>query len=282
MNKIALVTDSSCDLSQDVIIDNEINVVPLRITYSNCEHRDGIDITPQEVYERLSEEVPKTSMPSIGDFLEKFNELKNNGYTHCIVITISSGLSGTYNAVKVLSRDISDMTIEVIDSKTLSMGLGFIVLEAAKMIKKNMSFNEIIDRINFLKAKVKAFFIIDTLEYLKKGGRIGKVAATLGTVLNIKPIISIDEEGKYYSYSKVRGKRQAIEKMLEALLHQVENTRAHVAILQGMAHEEAHAFAEKIKSLRNIGTICIRQITPSLAVHTGTGLLGIVFYPAEY
>jgi DegV family protein with EDD domain len=281
MSKIALVTDSSCDLPSDILYYNNISVIPLRIIYGDKEYRDGIDITPQEVYDKFELEVPKTSMPSPGDFLKKIDELKGNGYTHCIVVTISSGLSGTYNMCKLIAEEISDIKVEVIDSRALSMVLGYIVLEAANLIKNNTPFDEIVEKINVLKSKVKGFFIVDTLEYLRKGGRIGRVSAALGTMLNLKPIISIDDEGKYYSYSKIRGKKAAIEKLLEPLLKQLVHTRTNVAVLQGMAYDEAVVLAERIKSFKNIGTLSIHQISPALVVHTGPGLLGFAFYPAE-
>lgn len=126
MPKIALITDSSCDLSPDKIKENNIEIVPLRVIYQEREYRDGVDITPEKIYSRLDEEIPKTSMPSPGDFLEKFQKLKEDGYTHCIVITISSGLSGTYGMVKQISKEISGMVIDIIDSKCLSLPLGFL------------------------------------------------------------------------------------------------------------------------------------------------------------
>lgn len=281
MSKIALITDSSCDLSSDVLIQNNISVIPLRIIYGDNEYRDGLDITPQEVYDKFETEIPKTSMPAPGDFLEKIETLKKDGYTHCLVITISSGLSGTYNMCKMIEKEITDMKVEIIDSKALSMVLGFIVLEAAKLIKNNIPFDEIVEKVNRLKTKAKGFFIVDTLEYLRKGGRIGRVSAALGTVLNLKPIISIDDEGKYYSYSKVRGKKAAIEKLIEPLLKQLEQTKTNVAVLQGMAYDEAVVLMDRVKSFKNIGTVSMHQINPSLVVHTGPGLLGLAFYPIE-
>jgi DegV family protein with EDD domain len=281
MERIALVTDSSCDLSDELINENSIEIIPLRIIYNNKEYRDRIDITPQEVYDKLNEEVPKTSMPSPQDVLDKFNELKDKGFTKCIAITISSGLSGTYDMFKLISEEVTGLKIEIIDSKILSMGLGLIVLEAAKMIKNNMPFEEIADKVRILTTKVKGFFMVDTLEYLRKGGRISGFAAILGTMLNIKPIISVGEDGKYYPYGKARGKKQAVDKMLEPLSEQLNLTKLNVSVLQGMALDEANHMSEIIRNFKNIGKLYISQISPALVVHTGPGLLGIVFCPAE-
>lgn len=281
MVKIALVTDSSCDLDIKTLEANNINVIPLRIIYSDREYRDRVDITPEEIYNKLPQEIPKTSMPSPGDVLIKFNELKSEGYTHILAITLSSGLSGTYDMFKLMSQEISDMVIDVIDSKTLSTVLGFIVVEAAKLINNNTPYREIIEKINLLKTKAKGFYVLDTLEYLRKGGRIGLVASTIGSLLNIKPIITTNEDGKYCIMGKVRGKYQAAAKMVEYLTQYLENTKSSVAVLHGMAYDEAAQLLEKVSHLKNINNICISTISPALGVHTGPGLLGFAFCPIE-
>ncbi|GFR34965.1 DegV family protein [Thermobrachium celere] len=279
MEKIALITDSSCDLPKEILIENNIEIIPLQVIYSNGEFKDGVNITPEEVAQNLDREIPKTSMPSPSDVLEKINKLKQDGYTHCLILTISSGLSGTYNMVKMVTSEISDMVIEVIDSKILSLGLGLLVLQASKMIKEKLSFDEIISRINQLKEEVKGFFIVDTLEYLKKGGRIGRVTAAIGSLLSIKPIISVDENGKYYTFNKARGKNQALDRMLDELRAVINNKKYIVGIPHACVKEEALKFAEKVKSLGNIQEIIIGQISPALLVHSGPGLIGLVFLP---
>lgn len=280
MNKIALITDSSCDLPKSIVEENNIHIVPLRIKFSDREYSDG-EISLDEIYNKIEDEIPTTSMPSPSDLLSKLEIIKNMGYTHCIAITISSGLSGTYNMFKLMSNEISDLKINVIDSRILSMPLGFLVMKAAEMIKANTPYDQIIDSLEQLKQKAKGFFIVDTLEYLKKGGRIGRVAATLGTLLNIKPIISVDENGKYYPFSKARGKAQAIDKLIEPLILQLEHTKLKVSVLDGKAHEEAKILYDKIKSFKNITSLYMTNISPSLVVHTGPGLLGIAFCPDE-
>lgn len=279
MEKIALITDSSCDLPKEILIKNNIEVIPLNVIYANREYKDGIDITPEEVAKNLDVEIPKTSMPSPSDVLNKIESLKKEGYTHCIIITISSGLSGTYNMFKMITSEIQDMVVEVFDSKILSLGLGFIVLQAAKLIQQKLSFNEIIDKLYSVREQVKGYFIVDTLEYLKKGGRIGRVTAAIGSLLNIKPIISVDENGKYFTFNKARGKNQALDRMLDELKAVINNGKYLVGIPHGCVKEEALKYAEKIKSLGNVEDIIISQISPALLVHSGPGLIGLVFMP---
>lgn len=281
MDKIALITDSSCDLSKDMIEENNINIVPLRIHYSYGDFRDGVDITSQEIYDNFHKEIPKTSMPSPGDFIATIDKIKSQGYTHCLVVAISEGLSGTYSMMKTVSDEIKDIKIHVIDSMLLSKGLGMVTLEAARLIKLGESFDKIVSEVNDFKKKTKVYFTVENLEYLRKGGRIGKVAATIGSVLNLKPIISIGDDGKYYTHSKARGRKNSLEKMLEPLKKFAETTKTNVSILEAMAEEDAKFLYEKIKNINNISSVCITKITPSLAIHTGPGSIGIAFSPCE-
>ncbi|GGA55302.1 hypothetical protein GCM10007416_30640 [Kroppenstedtia guangzhouensis] len=281
MSKIALVTDSSCDLPVDLLEHWKIRVVPLRIIYREREYRDGVEITPQEVYARLGEEIPKTSMPSPEDIQQTFKELQQEGYTHCIVVTLSSGLSATYNNFCLMAEDFKGMKIDVIDSKGLSWVLGFLVLESAKLIKDKLDYFEILNRIEGAKNRIKGYFVVDTLEYLKEGGRIGKVAASLGSMLNLKPIISLDVEGKYYPHNLARGKKQSIKKLMDPIVKQIESTKSRIAILQGRAEKEAEALKERLKELENVCELYISSISPALVVHTGPGLLGLVIQTVE-
>ncbi|TCS96796.1 DegV family protein [Hazenella coriacea] len=280
MFKIAIITDSSCDLPSDLIDRFNIKVVPLRINYRDQEYRDRFDITPEEVYNRLEEEIPKTSMPAPEDMIQTFQQLQDEGYTHCLVITLSSGLSGTYNAFRLIAQDF-DMKIDIIDSKGLSWVLGFLVLEAAKMIQDKIDYQDIVQKIEQAKERVKGYFIVDTLDYLKEGGRIGKVTATLGSLLNLKPIISIDNEGKYFPTAVGRGKKQAIKKMVEPVLKQIESTKASIAVLHGRAEKEAEAILERFQGLENVVELYLSNISPALVVHTGPGLVGLVVNPVD-
>ncbi|MGO1818677.1 MAG: DegV family protein, partial [Senegalia sp. (in: firmicutes)] len=197
MKKIALITDSTCDLPKEIIDEYNIKIMPLKVIYSDGEYKDKVDIQPEDIYKRFSEEVPKTSLPSLGDCIDLFEKLKSEGYTHLIVTTISSGLSGTINMMKNAKNTVEDLEIEIIDSKSLSMGLGYPVLEGAKELKRTNDYVKTIERIKEVITKTDTFYVVETLEYLKKGGRIGRVEGTIGELLKIKPIISINKEGIY-------------------------------------------------------------------------------------
>ncbi|WP_053956142.1 DegV family protein [Inediibacterium massiliense] len=278
MEKIAIITDSSCDLPQEWIEKYNIEVLPLRVIYSKKEFRDRVEISPQEVYESLEIETPKTSLPSPEDAKNLFQKLQDEEYTHVLGIFISSGLSGTYNMVKNVANEFKKLTIELMDSKTLSMGLGFLVLEAAKEAYKNSNFEQIIEKTKKILHKSDLFYVLKTLEYLRKGGRIGLVEGTVGEILGIKPIISIDEEGKYYTYKKVRGRKKSIEDIYSIVKEKIKNKRIDIAIMHGDAEEEAKKLLERIKEIGNINEILFSQISPVLGVHTGPGLIGVVTF----
>ena len=220
MDKIALITDSASDLNTDFAKTNNIKILPLKIIFSDREYDDGIDITPKMLYEALPKEIPKTSLPSIEKFAYALEEVKNEGYTHVIIITISSGLSGTYNSARLAAENISGLETFVFDSMTLTMSEGAMVIETANLIKEGKSFNEIVDILPTFRSKIDVFFTIDTLEYLIKGGRIGKVAGTIADALNLKPIITVGDWNISYCMQDSRNKaiHISLSKFTKALL----------------------------------------------------------------
>lgn len=275
-NDIAIVTDSSCDLPDEIIKEYDINILPLRIIYSDREYRDRLEISPQEVYDNFHNEIPTTSMPSMEDAMILFQQLKDRGYKKILSIHLSNGLSGTYSMVNLVSKSFPDLDFTIIDSNALSMGLGFLVSEAAKMLREKLHIDEIKDRLGKLPEKIKLYYCVSTLEYLRKGGRIGLVSAAIGSILDLKPIISINEEGKYYSYTKVRGRNKSISKLIDIVKEGYENKKINLAIMHGAAQEEADRLKELFSSFTNIKEIFFGQISPALVVHTGPGLVGVV------
>lgn len=276
MNKIALITDSSCDLTKEIIKKYNIRVMPLRIIYKDKEYIDRVNIEPQEVYDNLTKEIPTTSMPSIKDIEDAFTSIEEEGYTHVIAITISSGLSGTFNTFKLVSENHPNLISCIFDSKTLSTALGALVAECGKLIEDGKSFEEIVNKLPSIKERISVYYVLETLEYLKKGGRIGKVAGTIGELLNLKPIISVDEEGKYFTYAKVRGRKQSISKLADIAKEVLATTKAKLFILQGGAVEEGKKLYDSFNNMKNVTALHFSDISPALGVHTGPGLLGIV------
>lgn len=281
MEKIALITDSACDLTTEEIKKHNIHLLPLIIHYSTGDFRDKIDITAEEIYNSLDKEIPKTSLPSVEHTNSLLESLENDGYTHVIVITLSSGLSGTYNSIRLTLEDHSNLKSFIFDTKILAYPEGLTVLETAKLIEAGKSFDEITSEIPKIKEKISGYFTINTLEYLKKGGRIGRVSGTLGEMLNLKPVITCDENGVYYTVSKARGRKQSISKLIEILKEHLATNKCNVWVLEGGAKEEAIKFRDSLVGMNNILNIGISEISPALGIHAGPGLLGLAIQKVD-
>ncbi|EOR26534.1 MULTISPECIES: DegV family protein [Clostridium] len=275
MQKIALIVDSACDLSLETLNERNIKLLPLRISYSDKEYKDKIDISADEIYNNLEKEVPKTSLPSAEIMEEILMSLEDEGYTHVIAITISSGLSGTFNSIRLALEDHPKLTSYVFDTKILAMPEGIMALEVSDLINSGKSFEEIVSAIPKIRKSISGYFTINTLEYLKKGGRIGKISGTIGEMLNLKPVVSVDDDGVYYTVCKARGRKQSILKLTNILKDELSLGPCKVWVLQGGALEEAKKFMESIKDLKNIVSLNMSQISPALGVHGGPGLLGL-------
>lgn len=275
MEKIAIITDSSCDLTREELESNNIFCLPFRIIYSYGEFEDGVTIQPDEVYANLEKEIPTTSLPDTKKIEELISKLEANGYTHIISINISSNLSGTLNSIRLVLEDHPNLTSFVYDTKTLTVAQGHIAIKAAEMIKSGKSFNEIIEALPKLRKSFDVYFTLSALEYLRKGGRIGKVAGTIGEFLNLKPVIYVADEGVYTTYAKLRGRKQSLNKLQEILKSYLAKGKCNLYLVEGHAKTEIKDFYEKVKDLPNLNNVNISTLGPALGVHTGPGLVGI-------
>ena len=213
--KTVIVTDSSCDLSDEQLSRYGIRMISLRIVCQNAEYRDRIDIQEDELYELLTRELPKTSLPLPEDVTSLYESLAQEGVTDVIHMSISSGLSGTFNMVRMITQDFEGrMRVHMVDSRTLSMGLGMMVLAAARALEEGATPEEAIERAQTVRRNQLGMFVIRTLEFLRKGGRIGKVEGVVGSLLQIKPIIYVNDEGIYATLAKARGYRSAVDTMV--------------------------------------------------------------------
>lgn len=275
MNKIALITDSTCGLPKEYIKKYNVKVASLKILYKEKEFIDGINITPEEVYSRLPEELPTTSMPSVNDVSVLYEELVKEGYTHAIVLPISSGLSGTINSFRLASENFQSINTFIFDTKILSMAVGLIVIEVGKMIQENKSFEYICDKIPKIRENMWLYFTVDTLEYLIKGGRIGKVTGQIGKMLNLKPIITMDEDGRYTTFTKVRGSKQAFKKLYSLASDILDKGKGKVIIMTGTMHEEAEKLKEILAQHKNTTFMYKGTLTPAVGIHSGPRLLAV-------
>ena len=273
----AILIDSCMDVPAEYQKMYGMYSIPLLVCYSDRDYEDGVDITPQEVYDRLEQEIPTTSLPSLHTIEEKFRKIREDGFHKIIAITISSGLSGTNHALHLAAKEFSDLSIEIIDTKNIGIGAGLTAILAGQLLEKGCPFEETVSLLRENIKHTKVFFSLETLEYLKKGGRIGLVAGTLGSMLNLKPIISCNEEGIYYTVSKTRGRKQSLKKtvsLAETYAHSFEN--CNIAVANGNAPEEAAQIASALREKFPQANIFLEgPISPALVVHTGPGLIGI-------
>lgn len=276
-NKIAILVDSAADVPKKMIEEYGMYVIPLKILFKNEEYLDGVTITPKDVYERLAEEIPRTSLPSGQDIFSVLTRIRNDGYEKLMIVTISSGLSGTHNAIRLIAEDFEGLDIFMLDTKNIAMGAGLSAIQAAKYVEEGMDWETLKKRLVDEVENTRVFFCVKTLEYLQKGGRIGLVSSILGSALNLKPIISCNEDGIYYTVAKVRGRKQALRKTLELAKQFIGNhPNYRLAVAHGNAWDEAEPLIEELKEvLPNYEELFEGQISPSLGVHTGPGLIGI-------
>jgi DegV family protein with EDD domain len=212
----------------------------------------------------------------MNDMEELYLKLESEGYTHAIAVVISANLSGTYNTLRLVSENHPSIKTCVFDSKSLTIGEGAIVEECRDMIKCEKSFEEIVTALPEIQSRITVYYAVDTLKYLIKGGRIGKVSGTIGEILNIKPIISINKDGVYYTYAKAKGKKKAISKLVDIAREALENGPCKVWVMHGGAYEEVKQFSNTIAALPNISRLSFGEISPVAGVNTGPGLLGII------
>ncbi len=279
MEKIALLTDSACDIDEGTIEKYNVEVLPFRIIYRDREYVDKIEITPREVYDNMKYEIPKSSLPSLDDMEGAFNRFERENYTHVIAVTISSGLSGTYNALKMVSKKHDKLSTYVYDSKSTSLGEGVIVKECGKLMDQGKSFSEIVHCIPEMKKRMHFFFVFGTLEYARKGGRIGKLSGILGEALDIKPIVYFDnDQGICFTCDKVRGRKRSLSKMIDIGSRFLAKSPCDVYIAYGNAREDAEDIYDRISKLSNVKNIyMIGQISPVVGVYSGPGTVGVCY-----
>ncbi|MEY8000598.1 DegV family protein [Clostridium sp. Mt-5] len=283
MEKIALITDSTSDMPKDMVDKYNIKILHYRIIYKDREFIDRINITPKYVYDNLDNEIPTSSLPSIDEMEKLFKSLQDQGYTHAIVVTLSGGLTGILNGVKLVSENYPKIKTYIYDSKSISMGEGMIVEECGKLIEKGASFNEIVNKLPSLRKRLHLYFVVGTLEYLKKGGRIGKVAGTIAELLNIKPIVAIDiSDGKYFTYDKVRGRKKSLSRIVEIANNILKTKKCRMCILDGCALEDAKKVFNDVKENQNVTSASFGgDISPVAGLHSGPGLVGLVLFEEE-
>ncbi|MFS0863271.1 DegV family protein [Fredinandcohnia sp. 179-A 10B2 NHS] len=278
MTSVKIVTDSTADFSDQEIQELGIHVVPLSITVNGETYLDKVDITQNEFLEKMrqSPELPKSSQPAVGHFVELYNQLGSDG-SEVISIHMTGGMSGTVTSAENAAQ-ISDAKVTVIDSRYISRALAFQVVEAATMAKDGQSVEAIVKRLNEIREHTTLFVTVDTLENLVKGGRIGRGKALIGSLLNIKPIASL-QDGVYTPVSKVRSHAQIVKYLSKQFAEDANGkTIKGVGIAQVDAVELATNLKTAIEQLTGFKDTLIVETTPVISTHTGPGAIGFMYW----
>lgn len=277
MPKIHIVTDSTADLKPDMIEKYNLHVVPLNIQIDGKSYLDRVDLEPKSFLDMMatSKELPKSSQPSPGIFKDLYDRLGASG-DQVLSIHMTGGMSGTVESART-AAELTDSDVTVIDSRYISHALAFQVFEAADMAAEGKTMEEIVHRVETIRENTKLFVVVDTLENLVKGGRIGKGRAMIGSFLKIKPIASLDG-GEYTPVAKARSYKQVVQYLMNDFK---ERTAGKTVKGIGIAHAEGLAMGTPLKEqLEQEGHTNIKfdYTTPVISTHTGVGAIGFMFY----
>lgn len=280
MSKIAIITDSTAYLPQEYLEQYRITVTPQILIWEGQTYRDGVDIQPGEFYERLktAKIMPTTSQVSAMDMQKTFSGLLEQGYD-ILGIFISSKLSGTLQSAIYGRENLAKgkEKVEIIDSNTTCMAMGFQVLAAARAVADGATINECKAQIEKARASSGFYFVVDTLEFLHRGGRIGGAQRLLGTALNLKPILAV-QDGRVEAMERIRTKGKAVERMVEIIAEQtVGKSPVRLAVLHANVPVEAKVLVERASALINPAEIILTSISPVVGTHTGPGTLGLAY-----
>ena len=280
MKNIAILTDSGTNVPQEYVERYGIHVLPLGINYAALSYRDRVDITAEQVIDRLDLEVPKTSLPSVEEVLFTLRQIRAQGIRQVLAVTISSGLSGTYSMFRMVAKEFEELDVRVIDTRNIGIGAGAAVIRAAELAARGLGLDDVEKRIRSGLQRTRVFFCVDTLKYLQKGGRIGLVTAAVGSLLGIRPVISCNDDGVYYMVKKARGAKAALDAAMDQVVRLAEGqSRFDLLVAHAGAEKRANAAAAALaEKLPNHRTLIFTPVSPALVVHTGPGLVGIGIY----
>ena len=278
-----IVTDCAADMSAEELEQLEVAQAPLFIQFPEGEVNSA-DISADEFYNRLEAmrpAIPTTAQPSSGIFAELYRKLADVEQ-NILSIHISSGLSGTINSARDAGEQVkAEANVSFWDTLTLSGGERFQVMAAALASRANWAMHSIQERLEQIRENTEVIYTLDTLEYLARGGRIGRVKAIAGALLNLKPVIRVDSDGKYTTVTTGRTLTKSINSISEHLYNRYAHTPLWVTVLHGRFAEKAELLANELKAKLNVTRLEVNRISPVLGVHTGPGIVGAAVVPME-
>lgn len=276
--RIAIITDSCADIPEALRVEKHISTISVRVCTKDADYRDGIDIHTDEVLRRMDAgESIKTSLPSESEFQELLERLHAEGFTHAVAITMSSAISGTYQMLRMLCHECRFMTCLAFDSGMAAIAEGALALQLADEVQAGLPWAEVEARLGRLRENTHPYFGLDTLKYLMRGGRIGKVTAIAGEILSIKPILSFEAEGVIDSVEKTRGRKALMSHLVERIGKLAEGHHAYrLYFADSAADAERKQLEERVLAVcRECREVVRSSVSSALAVHLGPGLIGV-------
>ncbi|KJB86171.1 hypothetical protein AZ66_20340 [Paenibacillus sp. E194] len=279
MNHIKIFSDSTCDLPKSLLERYEVGIIPLYVTFGDDAYRDGVDMTPPELYQQVDAcgKLPKTSSPSPADFVKAFEPFVNEG-RKILYIGLSSHLSSTIQNAIIAGDMLGEGSVTVIDSLNLSTGIGIQVLKAAIALESGISLEETVKLVEDVRGKMETEFIIDTLDYLYKGGRCNSLQNLIGSLLRIRPVIKV-VDGKMIAANKIRGKREkALEQLKQnALDHVDEMDKDIVFVTHSLSPEDAKMIQAELQEKTGAKHVILSDCGCVISSHCGPNTIGIVY-----
>ena len=279
--RIAVLTDTGTNVPTDFAAAHDVREVPLAINYTDGTYHTGVDITCDEVIGRFAAEIPTTSLPSPADIRHALETARADGYERAVFVTISSGLSATNQTVELVASQFEGFPVLVIDTKSIGVAAGLVVMSAVRLIEQGVAFDELGERLRALSADTRVFFTVRELSFLRHGGRINEATYRLGSVLNLKPVFFCDAHGKYATIKKARGWDKALSAELALLQeHAAKYTKVICAVCCTKAEDRLEELASRIReAVPNAVDVIMSGISPDLIVHTGPSLVGMAVQP---
>ncbi|MFC3886521.1 DegV family protein [Bacillus songklensis] len=275
--KTAIITDSTAYISKELRDELNIHMVPLSVIFGEETYREEIDMTDKQFYEKVREQLPTTSQPPIGEFVSLFEELAK-GYDAAIVVTLSSGISGTYQGVISAGQMVEGLDVYAYDSEISCMVQGFYAIEAAEMARQGKEPKEIIHRLDEMKQSMKAYIMVDDLSHLQRGGRLNAAQAFVGGLLQVKPLLHF-VDGKIVPFEKIRTRKKALKRIFDLLGEDAKPGRPMKAVvIHANRPEEAKEIKEELEQTYPNVEFSLSHFGPVIGTHLGEGAIGIGWY----
>lgn len=283
--RVAVVTDTVAQIDPQTASGLGIMVVPMKLALGDREYRDGIDISPAELYRRMREDkvLPRTSSPSVGEYESAFRTLLAGGATGVVCLTLSSRLTMAFTAASLaaatMRAEFPPQPVEVVDTRTAARAEGFVALKAARAAAEGASMEEVVAAAQSARERVGLVATVDTLEYLVRGGRVNLAVGFLGDLLQVKPLLTIQGDGTATCIARKRTRRAALEYMIQYVAERLDShTRLELAVMHADAAEEASELQKRAAEVWPEAEVAITDFTAVMGGHTGPGLIGLAYY----